>query len=260
MNEASSGLNLFSLKDRIVVLTGATGGIGGAVAKGLSAAGAIVGLNGRRTEQIEDLCREIPDSFALPFDITDEDAAQAALQGVVDRHGHLDALVCTAAARDRRGFADIETEAYRKLIEANLIAPFHLARNAAVHMIAQGSGRIVMMTSLAGDFAMTGDSAYPSTKAGLAGLVRTLAVELGPHGINVNGVAPGPVATQVNLPVAEKPEWQAMIRRSIPLKRWADPSELVGPVLFLASDASSYINGQIIHVDGGASVKMFPMD
>jgi len=260
MIDTSSGLDLFSLKDQVVVVTGAAGGIGTEVAKGLGAAGARVGLNARNPGQLEELTAQIPGSFALPYDITDEQASSAALRLVVAQHGRLDALVCNAATRDRRPLAEIETQDYRTVLEANLVAPFHLARTAAAHMIKRNQGRIIMMTSLAGDFAMPGDAAYPSSKAGLAGLVRSLAVDLGGDGINVNGIAPGTIATQVNAALVDDPEWQAMIRRTVPLKRWATPSELVGAVIFLASGASSYVNGQILTVDGGASVRMFPMD
>lgn len=259
MIEASRGLSLFALKDQIAVVTGATGGIGVEVARGLSAVGARVGLNARHAAPLEELTAQISGSFALPFDITDEPASEAALRFVVEQYGRLDLLVCIAAARDRRPLAEIETHDYRTLLEVNLVAPFHLARAAAPHMIESNRGRIVMMTSLAGDFAMPGDAAYPSSKAGLAGLVRSLAVELGAYGINVNGIAPGPIATQVNAPLVKNPEWQAMIRRTVPLQRWAEPSELAGAVIFLASDASSYVNGQILTVDGGASVRLFPM-
>ncbi len=260
MIDASRGLGLFSLKGQIVVVTGATGGIGVEVARGLGAAGARVGLNGRRSAPVEDLAAEISGSFALPFDITDETASSDALASVVEQYGRLDALVCIAAARDRRPLAEIAADDYRAVLEANLVAPFHLARAAAPCMISANRGRIIMMTSLAGDFAMPGDAAYPSSKAGLAGLVRSLAVELGAFGVNVNGIAPGPIATQVNAALVKDAEWQAMIRRTVPLQRWAEPSELAGAVIFLASDASSYVNGQILTVDGGASVRLFPMD
>lgn len=260
MIDASRGLGLFSLKGQIVVVTGATGGIGVEVARGLGAAGARVGLNGRRSAPVKDLAAEISGSFALPFDITDETASSDALASVVEQYGRLDALVCIAAARDRRPLAEIAADDYRAVLEANLVAPFHLARAAAPCMISANRGRIIMMTSLAGDFAMPGDAAYPSSKAGLAGLVRSLAVELGAFGVNVNGIAPGPIATQVNAALVKDAEWQAMIRRTVPLQRWAEPSELAGAVIFLASDASSYVNGQILTVDGGASVRLFPMD
>jgi len=217
-------------------------------------------LNGRHAGRLEELAAQIPDSFALPFDITDEQATADAIQSVVERYRRLDVLICNAVARDRRPLAEIEAQDYRTLLEANLVAPFHLARAATPHMIAAKSGRIIMMTLLAGDFSMPGDAVYPNSKAGLAGLVRTLAVELGAHGINVDGIAPRPITTKVNELLARRPEWQAIIRRTVSLQRWAESAELAGAVIFLASDASSYINGQIFTVDGGASVRLFPMD
>ncbi|MEO0682031.1 MAG: SDR family oxidoreductase [Pseudomonadota bacterium] len=258
--DAARGVDLFSMAGRTVLVAGASGGIGAEAARGLSAAGAQVALGGRRAEALQALADALPGSFALPFDMVDDGAAEAAVEAVLARTGRLDALICAAAARDRRSLAEIEPEAFRALMEANLAAPFRLARAAAPRMAATGRGRIVMFTSLAGAFAMPGDIAYPASKAGLGGLVRALAVELGPQGVTVNGIAPGPVATEVNAPLAAKPEWQAMIRRSVPLQRWAGPAEMVGATLFLASDASSYMTGQILTVDGGASVRMFPMD
>lgn len=260
MIDPSRGTDLFSLKDQVVLVTGAAGGIGAEVARGLAAAGARVALNGRRPGPLDSLAKDIPNAFSLPFDVTDEKAAAESLQSIIENYGRLDTIICNAAARDRRPLAAIETADYRNVLEANLVAPFHLARAAAEPMVRQGRGRIIMMTSLAGDFAMPGDAAYPSSKAGLAGLVRSLAVELGPSGINVNGIAPGPIATDVNIPLTKDPEWEAMIQRTIPLQRWAAPAELAGAVIFLASDASSYVNGQILTVDGGASVRLFPMD
>ncbi|MEM9685099.1 MAG: SDR family oxidoreductase, partial [Pseudomonadota bacterium] len=180
-----------------------------------------------------------------------------AIDQVIEQYGKLDGLVCNAAARDRRPIDEIEPEDFRALLETNLVSPFELARIAARHMVERGSGRIIMLTSLAGDFAYDGDPIYPGTKAGLSGIVRALAVSLGRHGVNVNGIAPGPVASEMNKSLTEDPDWTAMIERNVPLRRWADPEELAGAAIFLASDASSYVNGHIITVDGGTSVKLF---
>lgn len=257
MTDSTRDLDLFSLDGQVFVVTRASGGIGVEIARGL---GARVGLDGRRPDILSEQVGQIPNSFALSFDVTDEEAAADALDDTVSRYGRINGIVCNAASRDRRPLGTVETSDFRILLEANLVAPFHLARQAARHMITHKRGRIIMMTSLAGDFAMPGDVAYPSTKARLSGLVPSLAVDLGQHGITVNGIASGAVATEVNLPLIKKPEWQDMIRRCVPLKRWAQPSELAGAVVFLASDASSCINGQILTVDGGASVRLFPMD
>lgn len=251
------GLDLFSLKDQVWVVTGASSGIGLAIAEGLAAAGAKVGLNSRSRANLEARAKHIPGSFVLPFDVDDLAAGEAALDGVVKSHGRIDGLVCNAGARDRRTLEAVETKDFRALLETNLVAPYHLARAAARHMLKRGSGRLIFVTSLADRFAMAGDVAYPATKAGLAGLVRSLAVELGERGINVNGIAPGTVRSEMNRAMADSPQWKGIIDRSVPLKRWADPAELAGAAIFLASPASSYVTGQVIYVDGGTSILLF---
>lgn len=257
MIDAARGVNLFSLDGKVVVVTGASSGIGLEIARGLAAAGAVVGLNSRSREKLEACCRDIPNSFPLPFDVDDLPAGEAALDGVIRNHGRLDGLVCNAAGRDRRPWNEIEPDDFRALLDTNLVSPFHLARVAARHMVARGAGRLIFLTSLAGDFAREGDSIYPGTKAGLSGIVRALAVELGKHGVNVNAIAPGPVASEMNKALTNDPDFTAMIERNIPLRRWADPAELAGAAIFLASDASSYVTGHVLAVDGGARVKMF---
>ena len=251
------GLDLFSLKGQVFVVTGASSGIGLAIAEGLAAAGATVGLNSRSRANLEARAKGIPGSFVLPFDVADLAAGEAALDGVVMTHGRLDGLVCNAGARDRRTLENVESKDFRALLETNLVAPYHLARAAARHMLKRGSGRLIFVTSLADSFAMAGDVAYPATKAGLAGLVRSLAVELGERGINVNGIAPGTVRSEMNRAIADSPQWKAIVDRSVPLKRWAEPAELAGAAIFLASAASSYVNGQVIYVDGGTSILLF---
>lgn len=258
MVDAALGVDLFKLDGRVFIVTGASSGIGLEIARGLAAAGAIVGLNSRNRERLEARCQEIPGSFPLPFDVADLTAGASAIASVVDEHGKLDGIVCNAASRDRRPLQDVEPEDFRALLETNLVSPFELARVAARHMVPRGTGRIIFLTSLAGDFALPGDAIYPGTKAGLSGIVRSMAVNLGQHGINVNGIAPGPVASEMNQSLTTDPEWAAIIDRNVPLGRWAEPSELAGTAIFLASDASSYVNGHIITVDGGTSVRLFP--
>jgi gluconate 5-dehydrogenase len=256
-NPMPRGLDLFSLKDQVWVVTGASSGIGLAMAEGLAGAGAIVGLNSRSRERLEARAKNIPNSFVLPFDVSDLAAGEKSLNEMMQTKGRLDGIVCNAGARDRRMLEAVETKDFRALVETNLVAPYHLARIAARHMLKRGAGRLIFVTSLADQFAMAGDIAYPATKAGLAGLVRSLAVELGERGINVNGIAPGAVRSEMNKAIADSPQWQAIVDRSVPLKRWAEPAELAGAAIFLASAASSYVNGQVIYVDGGTSILLF---
>ncbi|MDH3232947.1 MAG: SDR family oxidoreductase [Alphaproteobacteria bacterium] len=247
---------LFSLTDKVFIVTGASSGIGLEIARGLAEAGATVGFNSRNAERLEACCRDVPRAFALPFDVTDLDAAGRAVDEVIERFGQLDGVVANAGARDRRPLEDIEPEDFRALLETNLVAPYQFARLAARHMLTRGSGRIIFVTSLAGDFARPGDPAYPSSKSGLAGLMRGLAVDLGPHGITVNAIAPGVILSETNKHFVDDPDWDAMIRRTIPLARWGQPSELAGAAVFLASEAGSYVNGHTLRVDGGASVQV----
>jgi len=251
----SANSTLFSLTDKVFIVTGASSGIGLEIARGLAGAGAAVGINGRNRERLEACCGDVPRAFAVPFDVADLDAAGRAVDDVIERFGRLDGIVCNAAARDRRSLDEIEPEDFRALLETNIVAPYQLARLAARHMLTQGSGRIIFVTSLAGDFARPGDPAYPSSKGGLTGLMRGLAVELGPRGINVNAIAPGPILSDANKHLDGDPEWDTIIQRTIPLARWGEPSELAGAAIFLASKASTYVNGHVLRVDGGASVQ-----
>lgn len=257
MSKAARGLDLFSLKDKVFVVTGASSGIGLEIATRLAAAGATVGLNSRSRDRLEARAADIPGSFVLPFDVGDLAAGEAALDETAARFGRLDGLVCNAGARDRRPADEIEPDDFRALLETNLVAPFQLARVAARHMTPERGGRILFLTSLADSFARRGDPAYPGTKAGLAGIVRSLAVDLAPRNITVNGIAPGAVATEMNAALADEPVWADIIGRSVPMGRWAEPWELAGAAIFLASSASTYVTGQIVNVDGGASVQLF---
>jgi gluconate 5-dehydrogenase len=247
---------LFSLDGKVFIVTGASRGIGLEIARGLAAAGGTVGLNGRSAERLAERCQEIPRAFALPFDVNDLEAAGRAVEDVVERFGRLDGIVCNAAARDRRPLDAIEPGDFRALLETNIVAPYQLARIAARQMLTQGSGRIIFITSLAGEFARPGDPVYPSTKAGLAGLMRGLAANLGAKGITVNAIAPGPILSDANKAMKGDPAWDEIIARTIPMARWGEPWELAGAAVFLASDAGSYVNGHELRVDGGAAIHM----
>ena len=249
------GIERFSLWGRVVLVTGATRGLGLEIARGMAAAGAAVGINGRDPARAAEVANSIPNAFPAPFDITDMSAGAAAMGAIVARHGRLDCLVNNAAVRDRRALEDIAAEDFRRLIETNLVAQYELSRVAARHMAARGQGRLVFVSSMVGPQSFQGDPAYTASKGGLEALMRALAVELGPKGIAANAIAPGFFLTDGNAPFFSQPRVVELARR-IPLQRFGRPDELVGAAIFLASDAASYITGQVLTVDAGLSVAL----
>ena len=249
------GLERFSLAGHVVLVTGATRGLGLEIARGMAAAGAVVGVNGRDVARAADVARGIPGAFPAAFDITDLGAATSAIDAIVAGHGRLDCLVNNAAVRDRRPLAEITADDFRRLLETNLVAQYELARVAARHMTARGRGRLVFVSSMVGPQSFRGDPAYVSSKGGLEALMRALAVELGEHGVAANAIAPGFFLTEVNVKPFEEPAVVELSRR-IPLKRFGRPDELVGAAIFLASDAASYVTGHVLTVDAGLSVAL----
>jgi gluconate 5-dehydrogenase len=256
MKRETRGLERFSQSGRDVLVTGATRGLGLENARGMAAAGAIVGINGRDPARAGEIAASIPNAFAAPFDITDLPGAAVAIDTIVARHGRLDCLVNNAAVRDRRSLSDIAAEDFRRVLETNLVAQYELSRVAARHMTARGQGRLVFVSSMVGAQSFQGDPAYVASKGGLEALTRALAVELGPRGIAANAIAPGFFLTEVNVEPFTQPHIVELGRR-IPLRRFGQPEELVGAAIFLASDAASYITGASLQVDGGLIKGLF---
>jgi len=253
--EKTPGLERFSLEGRVVLVTGATRGLGLEIARGMAAVGAVVGINGRDAARVSDVAQGIANAFPAPFDITDLTMAAAAMDGIVARYGRLDCLVNNAGVRDRRSLQDITPEDFRRLIDTNLVAQFALSRLAARHMAARGQGRLVFISSMVGPQSFRGDPAYVASKGGLEALMRALAVELGPKGITANAIAPGFFLTEFNAVPFTQPAIVELAGR-IPLQRFGRPDELVGAAIFLASDAASYVTGQVLTVDAGLSVAL----
>lgn len=253
--DAATGLERFSLSGRITLVTGATRGLGLEIARGMAAAGAVVGINGRDGARAQEIAKRLPNAFAAPFDIGDLPAATRTLEAIVARHGRLDCLVNNAAVRDRRPLQEITADDFRRLLETNLVAQYELARVAARHMTASGHGQLIFISSMVGPQSFQGDPAYVGSKGGLEALMRALAVELGAGGIRVNAIAPGFFETGGNARFFADPRVVELSRR-IPLRRFGRPEEIAGAAVFLASDAASYITGHVLTVDAGLSISL----
>lgn len=247
--------DLFSLEGKVALVTGSTRGLGFAMAKALAGAGAHVVINSRKPVEAEAKARALTEAglkaSAEAFDIADEPAAVRAVGRIIAACGRLDVLVNNAGVIHRGKFVDVKTESWREVLEVNLTACFVLAREAARHMAARGTGRIINVGSVMSGVARWGAPAYVATKHGLVGLTKAVAVEFGHKGITCNTIAPGFFRTELNVSQQQNAKLNEQVTARTPLRRWAEPDELAGAAVFLASGASSYVNGHTLYVDGG---------
>ncbi len=238
-----------SLSGKKALVTGATGGIGGAIARALHAAGAQVAISGTRVEALEALAAELNGAVVLPCNLSDGAAVDALPAQAEEKLGGLDILVCNAGVTKDTLAMRMKDEDWQKVIDINLTATFRLNRAVLKNMMKARYGRIINIASVVAVMGNPGQANYCASKAGMIGMSKALAAEVASRGITVNCVAPGFIATPMTDALNE--QQKERITSNIPAQRFGTSEDIAGVVNFLASDAASYITGQTLHVNGG---------
>jgi gluconate 5-dehydrogenase len=250
----------FDLSGKVALVTGAYRGLGFAIAQGLARAGASVVLNGRKKDLLDaaasDLrAKKLKVSTAV-FDVTDGDAVRQGVAAIEAEHGHVDILFNNAGIQRRGAFAEFPLEQWNEIIATNLTAPFIVSQAVLRGMIERKYGKIVHVASLMSELARPTVVPYTAAKGGVRQLTRGMAVELAQHSIQVNAIAPGYFATEMNRALIDNAEFNSWVCKRTPAGRWGEPDELAGLAVFLASSGSNYITGQMFVIDGGMSVAL----
>ena len=251
---------LFGLNGRLALLTGSSGGIGKALAKGLAQAGAIVVVNGRTGDTVDAVVAEIANAggraHRAVFDVTKSAEVRAGVARIEADVGPIDILVNNAGIQRRAPLEDYPEETWGELMRANLDSVFYVGQAVAKAMIPRKRGRIINVCSVQSELGRPNIAPYAASKGAVKMLTKGMAIDWGKHGIRVNGLGPGYFKTDLNKALVEDEKFSDWLAGRTPLGRWGDTEELVGAAIFLASDASSFVNGHILYVDGGITASI----
>lgn len=252
--------DLFNLRGKRALVTGSSQGIGFALARGLMAAGAEIVLNGRDAVRLDAAAAQLRGEGgtvrSLVFDVTDHDAVRAAVDGFEADIGPIDILVNNAGMQRRAPLEEFPADAFEKLLQTNVASVFHVGQAVARHMISRGAGKIVNICSVQTALARPGIAPYTATKGAVANLTKGMATDWARHGLQCNGLAPGYFETPLNAALVKDAEFSEWLAKRTPAGRWGKVEELVGACVFLSSEASSFVNGTIIYVDGGITASL----
>jgi gluconate 5-dehydrogenase len=247
---------LFDVRGRRALVTGSSRGIGFALARGLLEAGCAVVVNGRDSGRTDgaraDLEHEVGGTVhAVAFDVTDPAAVRAGVRRAEELAGPLDILVNNAGMQHRGSLHEFSDELWHQILDTNLTSAFLVGRAVAGGMIDRGRGKIVNICSLQSELGRPGIAPYAASKGGLRMLTRGMCADWARHGLQVNGIGPGYIETELTRPLRADPEFDTWVLRRTPAGRWGSTADLVGALLYLVSPASDFVNGQVLYVDGG---------
>ena len=250
----------FRLDGRLALVTGSSSGIGFALARGLGQAGAALVLNGRdeaKLAQAADALRQIGLTVhSCPFDVTDAAAAEATVAHIEAEIGAIDILVNNAGITRRGVFHELPAADWQAVISTNVDSLFFVGQAVAKRMVPRGAGRIINICSVMSELGRPGTTAYTASKGAVKMLTKGMAIDLGPHGITVNGIGPGYFKTDLTQKLVDDPAFSTWLINRTPCRRWGDVADLAPAAVFLASDAGRFVNGHILYVDGGVTASL----
>lgn len=253
-------LQMFDLTGTRALITGSSQGIGYALAKGLAGAGAEIVLNGRDTVKLQAAAKTLTEAGAivhqLAFDATDHYAVRAAVDGFETDIGPIDILINNAGMQHRTELQDFPPEEFERLLQTNVASVFHVGQAVARYMIDRKRGKIINIASVQTLLARPGIAPYTATKGAVGNLTKGMATDWAKHGLQCNAIAPGYFDTPLNAALVADPEFTSWLEKRTPAGRWGDVDELVGAAVFLASKASSFVNGHTLYVDGGITASL----
>ncbi len=250
----------FRLDGRLALITGSSTGIGLALARGLAQAGAQVIINARQSERVQATVQALRDegltAHAKVFDVTQAEAVQTAIGEIERDLGPIDILVNNAGMTHRSPLHEFPLETWHRILQTNLDSVFMVSQAVVRHMMPRQRGRIINICSVQSELGRPGIAPYMATKGGLKMLTKGMAIDWGPHGINVNGLGPGYFKTELTQALVKDETFSQWLTGRTPARRWGDVQELAPAAVFLASDAASFVNGHILYVDGGVTAQL----
>ena len=250
----------FRLDGKLALVTGSSGGIGLALARGLGQAGATVVLNGRNAEKLAQAAARLAGEglavHARAFDVTRRGEIDANVAAIEAGIGPIDVLINNAGMTRRAPFHELAEADWDAVMRTNVDSIFHVGQAVARHMVARGQGRIVNICSVMSELGRPGTAVYTASKGAVKMLTKGMAIDLGPHGINVNGIGPGYFKTELTEKLVNDEAFSSWLVNRTPSRRWGDVEDLAGAAVFLASDASRFVNGHILYVDGGVTASL----